>query len=93
MRFRYLILLLLCPPLWLTPRTLAEGLPDLGESAQSSFSALEERRLGEEIMREIRADRSFYDDAEATDYVNAMGNRLVSRGAPIRAADSGTQCV
>jgi predicted Zn-dependent protease len=82
MSFRYLILL--CLPLCLLPRALAEGLPDLGESAQSSFTAQEERRLGEEIMREIRADRSFYDDAEATDYVNAMGNRLVSRGSDSR---------
>jgi predicted Zn-dependent protease len=80
MRFRTLLLVLL----WLVPRALAEGLPDLGESAQSSFSALEERRLGEEIMREIRADRSFYDDAETTDYVNAVGTRLVARGADTR---------
>ena len=63
------------------PRALAEGLPDLGDASQASFSALEERRLGEEIMREVRADRAYYDDAEATDYVNALGNRLVSRGA------------
>jgi predicted Zn-dependent protease len=80
MRFRYLILMLLS----LTPSVLAEGLPELGESAQASFSAQEERRLGEEIMRDIRADRSFYDDAEATDYVNALGNRLVSKGADSR---------
>ena len=54
MRFRHLFVLLLC----LVPRALAEGLPDLGEAAQSSFTALEERRLGDEIMREIR----FYND-------------------------------
>ncbi len=80
MRFRYLFVCLLC----LVPRALAEGLPDLGDSAQSSFSAHEERRLGDEIMREIRADRSYYDDAEATDYVNTLGNRLASRGADSR---------
>jgi predicted Zn-dependent protease len=80
MHFRYLLLFLLC----LVPRALAEGLPDLGDSAQSGFSAQEERRLGEEIMREIRVDRSYYEDAEATDYVNALGNRLVSRGADSR---------
>jgi beta-barrel assembly-enhancing protease len=80
MRFRYLLLLLLA----LAPTSLAEGLPDLGESSQASFSALEERRLGEEIMREVRADRSYYDDAEATDYVSKLGDRLVSRGAKTR---------
>jgi predicted Zn-dependent protease len=70
--------------LCLVPRALAEGLPDLGDSAQSSFSGQEERRLGEEIMREIRGDRSYYDDPEATDYVNALGTRLVSRGSDTR---------
>lgn len=80
MRLRHVFLLLL----WLVPQALAEGLPDLGEAAQSSFTALEERRLGEEIMREIRADRSYYDDAEATDYINALGNRLASRASDAR---------
>jgi predicted Zn-dependent protease len=77
---RYLLVLLLC----LVPGALAEGLPDLGDAAQSSFTAAEERRLGEEIMREIRADRSYYDDAEATDYINALGNRLATRGSDAR---------
>ena len=66
------------------PRVLAEGLPDLGDVAQASFTPLQERRLGESIMREIRADRSFYDDAEATDYINALGNRLASRSTEAR---------
>ena len=77
---RYLIVLLLS----LVPRALAEGLPELGDAAQSSFTSLDERRLGEEIMREIRGDRSYYDDAEATDYVSALGNRLASRGSDSR---------
>lgn len=65
----------------LVPRAIAEGLPELGDAAQSAFGSVEERRLGEEIMREVRADRSYLDDAEATDYVNALGNRLATRGA------------
>jgi predicted Zn-dependent protease len=80
MASRYLLLILLL----LVPAALAEGLPDLGDAAQSTFSALEERRLGEEIMREVRADRTFYEDPEATDYVAALGNRLVSRGSDSR---------
>jgi predicted Zn-dependent protease len=77
---RYFIVLLL----GLVPRATAEGLPELGDAAQSSFTAHEERRLGEEIMREIRADRSFYDDPEAIDYINLLGHRLVSRGSDTR---------
>jgi predicted Zn-dependent protease len=57
---------------------LAEGLPDLGDSSQASFSSLEERRLGDEIMREVRADRAYYDDPEATDYLNTLGHRLTA---------------
>lgn len=75
----FLILLLL-----VIPRVLAEGLPDLGDVAQVGFSPLQERRLGESIMREIREDRAFYDDAEATDYLNELGNRLASRSPDSR---------
>lgn len=56
----------------------AQSLPDLGEAAQAGFSPLQERRLGEAIMREIRADRGFFDDAEATDYVASLGKRLAA---------------
>jgi predicted Zn-dependent protease len=66
------------------PSVLAEGLPELGDAAQAGFTPLQERRLGESIMREIRADRSFYDDAEATDYLAGLGNRLVSRSPDAR---------
>ncbi|HZN24573.1 MAG TPA: M48 family metalloprotease [Burkholderiales bacterium] len=76
MLWRYLLLLFL----GLAPTVLAEGLPDLGDASQSTFTVLEERRLGEEIMREVRADRNYYDDPEATDYLQALGNQLVSRG-------------
>lgn len=82
MACRYLLLMLLV----LAPGVLAVDLrlPELGEASQGSFSSFEEKRLGDEIMREVRADKTYYDDAEATDYVNALGQRLVSRGAESR---------
>ena len=80
MRLRYLLALVL----FIIPAVLAEGLPDLGDASQSDFTPAQERRLGENIMREVRADRSYYDDAEATDYISNLGNRLVSRGADTR---------
>ena len=61
----------------LGPSALAEGLPDLGDASQASFTSIDERKLGEEIMREVRADRSYYDDAEATDYINALEQHKV----------------
>jgi predicted Zn-dependent protease len=63
---------------------LAQGLPELGDVAEAGFTPLQERRLGESIMREIRADRSYYDDAEATDYISELGKRLASRSLETR---------
>ena len=80
MRLRYLLALFLLA----VPAVRGEGLPDLGEVAQSDFSPLQERRLGESIMREIRADRSYYDDVEAVDYLNHLGERLASRSPDAR---------
>jgi predicted Zn-dependent protease len=79
-----LLRILLAALLLAVPAVLAQGLPDLGDVAQAGFTPLQERRLGESIMREIRADRDFYDDAEATDYVNSLGKRLASRSIESR---------
>ena len=35
-------------------------------------------------MREIRADRSYYDEPEATDYLNQLGQRLAARSLEAR---------
>jgi predicted Zn-dependent protease len=69
---------------FLSAAVSAEGLPDLGDAAQAGFTPVQERRLGDNIMREIRADPSYLEDAEASDYLNALGNRLVTRGASSR---------
>ena len=79
MRARYFFAILL-----LVPTVMAQGLPELGEAAQSAFTPAQERQLGQSIMREARTDPAFYDDAEATDYVTAVGLRLAARGADTR---------
>ncbi|HUF82629.1 MAG TPA: M48 family metalloprotease [Burkholderiales bacterium] len=80
MTLRALLMVLL----FAVSRALAQGLPDLGDVSQGGFSPLQERRLGESIMSEIRADRTYYDDAEATDYITHLGNRLASRSLDSR---------
>ena len=60
------------------PTVLADNLPDLGEASQAVFSPQQERRIGEEIMQEVRADRSYLNDAELTEYLNNLGYRLVA---------------
>jgi len=76
--------LILILALLAVPRAVADGLPDLGDVSQAGFSPLQERQLGESIMREIRADRSYHDEPEATDYINALGRRLASRSTDTR---------
>lgn len=80
MRWRYFPFLVLSA----FTGALAQSLPDLGDVSQAEFSPRQERHLGESIMREIRADRSFHDDAEVTDYINSLGERLVSRSSASR---------
>ena len=75
MRFSSLFVLCLA----FAPPALADGLPDLGDTAQITVTPQMERRVGEEAMRDIRLhDPAFDDDAEATAYLNTLGNRLVS---------------
>ena len=60
-----------------TPAALAEGLPDLGESAQLDLSPQMERRIGESIMRDIRLHEPGYvDDPEINGYLNRLGRGL-----------------
>ncbi len=78
--FVQLLALLFCA----LPVALGQGLPDLGDVSQSEMSPQTERRLGESIMREIRADPSYSDDAEVTDYLSALGYKLVAASADSR---------
>ncbi|MDP2823789.1 MAG: M48 family metalloprotease [Sulfuritalea sp.] len=66
------------------PLSVAEGLPDLGEAAQTEFSPAMERRIGESIMLEIRRDPAWLDDPEVTSYLNRLGNRLSAQSEEAR---------
>lgn len=57
---------------------LADGLPDLGDVSQEVVSPQMERQIGEQGMFQIRADRSYLDDPEVYDYLNALGGKLVA---------------
>lgn len=67
-----LLLILLLPSL-----CHAEGLPDLGDISQEAISPQQERQIGEQSMLQIRADKSYLDDAEIADYLNTLGGTLV----------------
>lgn len=74
--------LLLAVLVVLAPQVLAEGLPDLGESASVDLSPQMERRIGESIIRDIRLrDPAYVDDPEVNAYLNELGARLAA-GTP-----------
>ncbi|MCF8152074.1 MAG: M48 family metalloprotease [Burkholderiaceae bacterium] len=58
------------------PLSVAEGLPDLGEAAQTDFSPAMERKIGESVMLEIRRDPAWLGDPEVNSYLNRLGSRL-----------------
>ena len=69
----------------LAPLALAEGLPDLGEVAQADFSPQMEKRVGEQIMQDVRLrEPSYVDDPEIASYLNKLGRRLASNSDEAR---------
>lgn len=53
------------------------NLPALGGTESQDLSPLMERKLGEEIMNDIRRDRDYLDDGPILEYMNNFGNVLV----------------
>ncbi|MCL4747322.1 MAG: M48 family metalloprotease [Burkholderiaceae bacterium] len=58
-----------------------ESLPRLGDAGADELSPGAERRLGEAIMREVRRDAAYLDDAELVDYLNRLAARLTQTSA------------
>lgn len=56
----------------------AQALPDLGDESQALMSPAQERKLGESVVRQIRASGAYLDDPEVNDYLNELGHRLVA---------------
>jgi len=62
---------------------LADDLPELGDVSRTTITAPQERQLGEDIMRQIRASPQYLDDPEVVDYINGLGYRLVANAPNI----------
>ncbi|MCL2074981.1 MAG: M48 family metalloprotease [Betaproteobacteria bacterium] len=57
----------------------SDSLPELGDAASALISPQAERRIGQEIMNEIRQkEPSYLDDPEVEAYLNNLGNRLAA---------------
>ena len=61
--------------------TQIDNLPKLGDPSGDELSPQAERRLGESIMRQVRRDPSYLDDADLTDYLNRFAAPLASTQA------------
>ena len=59
-------------------------LPDLGDPSQVGFSPAQERKVGEQIVRQIRAQGGYMQDPEVNDYLNELGLRLVNAGNDVK---------
>jgi beta-barrel assembly-enhancing protease len=57
---------------------VGQNLPDLGDASQGALTPAQERRLGESIMRQIRANPAYLADPEVSDYLNGIGYKLVA---------------
>ncbi|HVK32288.1 MAG TPA: M48 family metalloprotease, partial [Burkholderiaceae bacterium] len=53
-------------------------LPALGDAASEDFSVGTERRIGEQIMAEVRRDPAYLDDPLLLDYVQSLWSPLVA---------------
>ncbi|MGZ8253755.1 MAG: M48 family metallopeptidase [Burkholderiaceae bacterium] len=63
-----------------------QDLPSLGDAAGEELPPAMERRLGEQIMLEVRRDPTYLPDPESTEYLNNLGYRLVAV-SPSRSLD------
>jgi beta-barrel assembly-enhancing protease len=60
------------------PRAFAQALPDLGSAGDVVLSPQMERRIGEQVVRDIRfRDPAYLDDPEVADYLNTLGAQIV----------------
>ena len=63
----------------LAPVYAQNQLPALGDPAADDFSLATEHKLGEEIMREIRADPDYLDDPVLLEYLQSLWQPLVAQ--------------
>jgi len=58
----------------------ANELPDLGDVSATVMSPLQEQAIAEQILREVAVSDDVLHDVEVTDYLQALGARLVANG-------------
>ena len=62
---------------WILPVQSLE-LPDMGSSADNVLSPIEEQKIAKALLRQIRREADVMQDVEVHNYINALGQKLVS---------------
>ena len=62
----------------------AQNLPSLGDTEREDLSPLMERKVGEQIMLQLRRDRDYIHDAPVLEYLNDFGNILLTSAPDAR---------
>jgi predicted Zn-dependent protease len=78
------VAMFLLPAATMPSLTTAQNLPSFGGTERSELSPLTERKLGEQIMRDIRRDRDYLDDAPVLEYLNNFGAGLIAASPVVR---------
>ena len=65
-------------------RVTAQNLPVLGDADRAALSPIMERKVGEEVMRDIRRDPDYLNDGPLLEYLNDFGNILVLARPTVR---------
>jgi predicted Zn-dependent protease len=84
LRSSFLALACLLPAATVAPAAIGQTLPNLGDAEREELSPLMERKLGEQIMRDIRRSRDYLDDDPVLEYLNNFGARLVTARPDVR---------
>jgi predicted Zn-dependent protease len=79
-----MVLICALPATTVPSAEVAQNLPSLGGTEREELSPLMERKLGEQIMRDIRRDRDYLDDAPVLEYLNDFGASLIKARPEVR---------
>lgn len=71
-------------PVPAVPRPGGNQLPDLGDSSQAALSPAQERKLGDTIVQQLRAQGGWMNDPEVNDYLNELGHKLIAASKDVR---------
>ena len=75
----FLSLSLALPFQGLAQSNTGNDLPDIGSPASSSLSLDDEFRIGLQVVRQLRDEGQILEDPESTEYLQALGSRLVAQ--------------